>query len=308
MKSVAAEDAADSPNSADPLVQLRRLIPHLDDEDLDLDAIDGEFYWRCCRPDIWSQVERYPVSTRGDWVSMHMWDNIVDAFDPEERRRDPASWVRLRDGLVTRYMTGAQDPLGVLAGSEQEQRVELRVFSNRWSGAGVEQNIVSYLTDLERRANDGIRELWFKPGESEVIRVAFTFVPTGSEATKPFRSLARFALPHIVVVIGLPLPAAGTIAKLYNEIVLEKRQWGELLTGVPTQQEKRVALRTWAVGLLVGRGHGTIKAMREVCTVLGTPEVTSVQFTDDRRRLIERVPEAQPFLYNKPPRSPAQPR
>jgi hypothetical protein len=33
------------------------MIPYLRDDDLDLDAIDGEFYWRCCRRDLHSDVE-----------------------------------------------------------------------------------------------------------------------------------------------------------------------------------------------------------------------------------------------------------
>jgi hypothetical protein len=36
------------PPAEDPLTCLRRLVPHLNDDDLDLNAIDGEFYWRCC--------------------------------------------------------------------------------------------------------------------------------------------------------------------------------------------------------------------------------------------------------------------
>jgi len=167
MKSVAAEDAADSPNSADPLVQLRRLIPHLDDEDLDLDAIDGEFYWRCCRPEVWSQIERYPVSIFPEdtnLVSMHMWDNIVDAFDPVERRRNPASWVRLRDGFVTHYRPGQGDSLGApQEADEHEQRTELLVFSNSWTGTDVEKRIVSYVSNPTRVGGDGAAGAWVAP-------------------------------------------------------------------------------------------------------------------------------------------------
>jgi hypothetical protein len=43
MKTIPPGSEVDLPNSADPLFQLQRMIPHLDDDDLDIDAIDGEF-------------------------------------------------------------------------------------------------------------------------------------------------------------------------------------------------------------------------------------------------------------------------
>jgi hypothetical protein len=182
----------------------------------------------------------------------------------------------------------------------------MRVFSNRWTGVDVEKRITSYVSDAQ---HSGGRDDRVEPRpetslESVVIDVTFSFSPAGTEVTHPAPTIGvlKIAAPHIVVVVGLPLPPAGTIANLYDNNVRRERQWHERLTGAPVRQEKHVALRTWATGLLVASGCKTRDAMRDVCAIIGEDEVTQVQFTEDRLRLVERVPEAKPFLYAKPPR------
>jgi hypothetical protein len=182
-------------------------------------------------------------------------------------------------------------------------------LSNRWTGADVEERIVAYLTDPQYGHGDWSRRLWFGPTastESVVVRVAFEFAPAGSEVIDVFprSEPLKFVQPHVVVTVAPPLPPAGTIAKLYDDIVLAQRQWHKDLAGAPTQQEKRVALRTWAIGLLVGAKRKTSYAISDVCEALGENWISEVQFTKDRRRLVERVPEAEQFLYDKPPRRP----
>jgi hypothetical protein len=286
-------------------------MSHLDDDELDLDGIDGEFFWRCCQYDIWSAIERTRAiahsTGRHHLLAMQVTeDDVIVAFDLS--RFGPSGWLKLRDGLVTHYFPSEGDPLGAPRNSgEHAGRVELLVFSNRWTGADIEERIRSYITDPNRGIDDDGRRCWFGQAESIFVRVAFTFVPAGNAAPTPFRSFRRFVRPHVVVVVGAPFPPAGTIAKLYDDNVVAKEQWDKLLAGTPKQQEKRVALRTWAVGLLVGSGHRTARAIRDVSDVLGEEEISQVQFTEDRRRLVERVPEAQPFLYAKPPRSLALP-
>lgn len=326
----APENDANSANSADPLVQLRRLIPYLDDEELDLDAIDGEFYWRCCRRDLHIEVENLVALVYSfDRVEIEVSneqkleqaqaienaiDHLVSRFEPEDPhiarhlfQTEGWTWIRLRDGRLTEYPTGPANPLGPPPSDAQEDRVELRIVSNRWTGADVEERIMAYLKDPQFGHGGWSRQHW--PGtepstDSMVVRVAFEFAPAGSEVFDMFRRSQppTLALPHIVVTVAPPIPPAGAIAKLYDDIVLGQHRWHERLTGSPTRQEKRVALRTWAVGLLVGSGRKTSLAIRDVSEVLGEEEISQVQFTEDRRRLVELVPEAQPYLYAKPPR------
>src|SRR5215210_7614716 len=121
METIPPGGEADSPNSADPLFQLQRLIPHLGDDELDIDAIDGEFYWRCCRRDLWDGIEELRallqqarthrredglLSEQGQ-VVLDGLDRLVNQFESEdpniERHLFHAGWVKLREGRVGEY-------------------------------------------------------------------------------------------------------------------------------------------------------------------------------------------------------------
>jgi hypothetical protein len=178
-------------------------------------------------------------------------------------------------------------------------QVEMRVFSNGWAGADVEKQITAAVAG------------WNLGYQANMVSINAEFELCSPGTVVPlFPRLGelRILQPHVRIVAGLPLPPAGTLAKLYDDIVVSDRKWTEQLVGKPSRQEKRVALRTWAVALLVASSIKTIDAMREVCNILRVAEVTAVQFTGDRQRLVERVPEAQPYLYSKPPRAPLRDR
>src|SRR5262249_53675865 len=103
--------------------------------------------------------------------------------------------------------------------------------------------------------------------------------------------------PAIEVQVGLPLPPPGTIAREYDAVVREVQGWHrELPGGMPVRQEHDVAVRTWAVGLLMVAGQRFSDAQTAVCERTQSPVVSQSRFNDDRRRLLQRVPEARPFL------------
>lgn len=315
------EDTA--PPRPDPTVvrsTLERLTSNLDP--IDLDAIDGEFYWRCCRTDLLLAVEKLKELLqehrgRERGVLNEKGQSILDAYYQLLARFQPdfpniqqhlvnGDWIRLRDGGITHVQLGADRPFGFGLGRESATWVELRVTSAAWSGAAVEQRIRSYIDTPQVADNWGRR---FDPSPprpkgSVSVRADFQLVTPGDDSCSLDSVFGRapLALPHILVWVGLPLPAAGVLASLYESVVIGDKKWNLELQGVANRQERRVALRTWAVGLLVAGGRKTNLAMAEVCALLGEPEVTQVQFTEDRRRLVERVPEAKPFLYQRTPR------
>ena len=99
----------------------------------------------------------------------------------------------------------------------------------------------------------------------------------------------------------LPFPPAGVIAILYDVIARDQHRWHERLPGEANRQQRRTAVRTWAVGLLVGAGVKTNLAIEKVAEVMGTDEDGSgdsqVRFIQTRKDLVARVPEAEAFLY-----------
>lgn len=323
---------------------LQGLIRHLHDDMLDLDAIDGEFYWRCCRKDFHAdlaqalallpnygecegyeealvtpqELEAEAAHERAQFEAFERaMKQLVIRYEPDDPlieqhlyQQEGWDWIRLREGRMTHYPAGPKNILGTRL-NMVEDRLELRVLSSRWTGKEVESRLRTHLDnpflgDRNRQQWTGATPLT----DQSVIRVAFEFAHAGSEVVDFSRRWVEewpaptLALPHVVVTVAPPFPPEGTIARLYDDIVLGHHRWHERLAGTPARQEKRIALRTWAIGLLVGAGNNTARAINDVAALLGEGAISQVQFTEDRQRLVDRVPEAQPYLYAKPPRRP----
>lgn len=101
----------------------------------------------------------------------------------------------------------------------------------------------------------------------------------------------------IELVIPLPLPDPEIISVSYALNVRSRGWHTELPGGTPTRQSKAVAIRTWAVGLLMAGGMAFFDAMWEVATIGDFEPRTQPRFIKDRSLLLTRVPEAQPFLF-----------
>lgn len=302
------------------LAVLADVRDHLDEDDLD--TIDGEFYWRCCRPDVIQAVDSlrkrirglrdrdrsagdaYGVQTLRDYEALRTryqadFPNVLDYLVMGGR-------LALRDAYPTRMSVRAYDPFcrrHFDVGSET--LVELRVFSGAWSGSDVETRLRSYLLGpwINKEERDRLEPEPSRPPDSVAVRVALALVDQeqASDAFPRYGDI-DFTPPHVVVSVGLPLPPEGEIARMYDVIVRGDRRWHLRLGRGATRQEKRVAIRTWAAGLLVGSGGKTAKAIYEACNALNEEPVSEVQFSQDRVRLLARVPEASSYLRVKPAR------
>jgi hypothetical protein len=297
-----------------------------------LEEIDGDFYWYCCRADLLESLRtcrtQYPSFT--DPIP----DHTSPAAQLLYLRHALAWAVRLRDifdelfdsyplPVFERLITGAPVPVRVPEAFrcwEDDGTVcRVRVYSGVTTGAEVEQA----LRDLERQYGGSA---WGEPGLA-IDRDEWVLPPDNPPRSPRGRilalrngdpnvvCLAKFVefhlvegpaysgerepvcFPYVEVVVHSPPPPPGTIAHDFDQVVCEDRQWHLRLPGAGTTQEKEVALRTWGVGLLMGCGLGFDEAMRRVCEQMETPEVSQACFGNDRRRLLERVPEAQPYLY-----------
>lgn len=293
---------------------------HLDE--VDLDTIDGEFYWRCCRPDLIRAVDSLRDRIRGlrdrdrsagdasgaqtvrDYEALRAryqsdFPNVLNYLVGGGR-------IAMRDAYTMRMGVRAHDPFRrqpFLVG--HETLVELRVFSGAWTGDDVETRLRGYLLGpwISKEERDRFEPEPTRPPNAVAVRIALALIdPEEASDAFPRWGDIAFAPPHVVVSVGLPLPPEGEVARMYDTIVRGDKQWHLRLGRGATRQEKRVAIRTWVAGLLVGSGRKTAIAISEACDALNEEPVSSVQFSQDRVRLLARVPEASTYIRVKPAR------
>jgi len=291
---------------------------------LALDDVDGEWYWRCCRTDLLDQLDdtlaRHPSladpEPRPDPRRMHdylgfmrlrAW-NVLRVEREVERLYPSSVWERLMDG----DRVPMRPPDVATVRYDHAHYLLARVFSGAWDGAHVEGALRSaYDEAVDRAVGTALGE--DESGETESagaaqsgasrapphggvsVQVDFSLVDDPRHADAAFGPAIR--VPYVQVEVHLPLPPKGTIAREYDAIVRAHRRWHQLLPGGTSRQEKEVALRTWAVALLVAQGDRFPEAMRIVSMQAGVSEVSQARFGHDRQRLIERVPEAEPYLF-----------
>lgn len=299
----------------------------------DLDAVDGEFFWRCCRADLLEAAEALvkgrprPIGAstpRGDGSShdddvldarvapMGVFDHLRDGLrfagdflalaDEVARLYPGVVWRRLLDGervAMRAAEAEVRHPDG-RGGPGEGARLHLRVFSGAWAGAQVED-------ELRRLAEARARRVVAVPGPAAgevAVRLAFSFVGAGRDPDGASED-GRPRPPHVEVVAPFPLPPTGVVAREYDALVRGELRWHLGLPGGGSRQEKEVALRTWAVGLLVAAGEPFGDAMHAVAGVAAVIPVSQARFGQDRRRLVERVPEAEAYVFA--PRARAEP-
>jgi len=303
--------------SARPPDPRQRILAVLDDltddlEVIDLDTVDGEFYWRACRLDLLDRVEGFckvglkPASSDSlDYDAHQNPDdalailrqevrraNVVYATEAEAASLYPrAVWRRLLEG--ERLAMRAAEAVVRNSGGDGGMTLYLKIFSGAWTGAEVEAEV---------RRQDPDRSMWLDSGgpkdepDGDVrLAIDFAFADEARARAEADGDSSRF--PFVLVTIPLPGPPAGVIAREYKALVCDQRGWHLGLPGGGTRQEKEVALRTWAVGLLMTHGMGFGEAMQIVCQGVGPVEVSQTRFGQDRKRLVERVPEAAPYLF-----------
>jgi hypothetical protein len=182
----------------------------------------------------------------------------------------------------------------------------LGVRNSRWRGADVEHfcrreadTQVTWSKQFEPSTNEksflaAVNFHLYGAGELS-FRSDWVVVPTGEDRE------VRVESPLVMCSVAYPFPPEGTIAALYDAIVIGQRQWHHQLYGFQTEgiQTVDVAIRTWAIGLLVGLGVPYSEAENRYKDVLGlVGRLADPAFSVDRKNLLKRVPEARPYVYS----------
>ena len=314
------------PRSVDRRARVLSLAADLTD-DLDvteLDTIDGEFFWRCCHADLLETVEALADGRPRPIGGRAPRDDVAHPDDDREQREvPPGVFDYLREGLrfADDFLALADEAASLYPGvvwrrllegervamraaeaevrtslgrgrSGGEAQLHLRVFSGAWTGREVEN-------ELRRLADAQARRYVVEPEPSVgdiAVRLAFSFSKVVPVLNQPSDN-GLHPPPYVEVIAPLPLPPMGAIAREYDALVRQERQWHLRLPGGGSRQEKEVAIRTWAVALLAAAGERFGDAMVTVCRSAGLADVSQTRFNQDRQRLIERVPEAKLYVF-----------
>ncbi len=305
--------------SAPPPDPRQRILALLDDvaddlEVIDLDTVDGEFYWRACRLDLLDRVADVckvgfkPASSELSDNDAHQNpDDTLALLRQEVRRANTiyatetkaadlyprAVWRRLLEG--ERLAMRAAEAEVRSSGGDGATTLHLRIFSGAWTGADVEAEVRRQNLDRSMWLESGMPKE--EPDGNVRLVVDFAFVDEARARAEADGDSPRF--PYVLVTIPLPGPPVGVIGREYEALVCNQRGWHLALPGGGTRQEKEVALRTWTVGLLMTHGLRFGDAMRVVCQRTGLADVSQARFGQDRQRLIDRVPEAQLYLFTR---------
>lgn len=314
--------------SPSPRDYKRQLLAFADDllgdlETLNLDTIDGEFYWRWCKADLLEPLSALPQLPRPVGVPARLRDArlpesedaLAVLFEPEglfdylrEGMRFTQDLLVFSDQLAQRYPRIVWQRLlegerVAMRAAEAEVRIDdldsghnrmlrLKVFSGAWTGKQVEEEVRRLAVAARLTDTNSV----VMPRAAMALHVCFAFVDETQARWEAFgNEPPRY--PYVLVEVPIPLPPENTIQREYDALVRQERGWHLELPGSGSRQEKVVALRTWTVGLLVHDGTAVNDAIDEVHTQLKLGDITQSCFGLDRKRLLERVPEAATYLY-----------
>jgi hypothetical protein len=195
------------PRSPDPTDRLLAFAAELvaEVDDVDLDTIDGEFYWRWCRRDLSDTLERLTASLRlvgapkqrndahsrtaghalegrielesiYDFLreSMRFTSDFLEVADRASRFYPGIVWQRLLDGERVAMRTAET---AVHPGDEDRKtppRVRLKVFSGAWTGMLVRPvrergRIWAIVDHLPEEARDSTKAAYLEEHETRPV-------------------------------------------------------------------------------------------------------------------------------------------
>jgi len=278
------------------LLVARTLLTELDTRALN--EIDGEFYWRLCRGDTLDRMialVRKAVSedlsenmTPSNFISAHMGDPQLSSGFFEGAN---AVFYGLLSFVWQAFIEGRTIPMRSpteISLLKTKPVVMLRVFSPAIHGRHVESILNSFVPPHDPR-----------PGDPVSLNCRFALSST-DEFSKRIRGTHESVVPpHIEIMAFLPIPP-GFLGREYDAIVREDRKWHLSLLGTETPQDKVVAIRTWAIALLMTEGLSFTRALRALELVLESEtdylELSQEADRQARNRLLQRVPEARECL------------
>jgi hypothetical protein len=277
-------------------------------------------YWRCCLPDDYTfaadvkkafDAERERIAYR-NLNKIQEYFLIVDhpAFERDDSEINVVSLDGVHQGLLF-WVLGlplSAWPISTTYSGRPECSVNYGPNEDPDTTSDAAQYISLHITDPA--INGEVVEVLLSQEAEQVYpylqrqnpdnwwstHVGFSFV----EAEHDSSMFLTEPLPSVVVVSKVPLPEPGTISMLFDRVVIDQKKWHLRLGGQVSKQTPLVALRTWAIGLLVNAGASVNDATILVADRGGIAWVTPPRFNQDRDMLLRRVPRAKPFLMQRP--------
>ena len=335
--------------------------------DLDLDAVDGEFYWRFCRRELlvpltgllqaqaphllprghgvarFDDDDRRLLDAVPDFVFGSVSDDGVFVADEPGLDEDSAyyrvlhersalyrqaeEWAKQLPEFVWHHlMTGKWLPLSPPMGLGPDfdsSTLRLAVFSARIAGEDVAAALAFWDETRAYPYPYPVYELDpFQVLEDEAVEIPGGG-PRGLPIAEPMASERdpvgwRFELveappvlapwqvprepehrPYVSVTATLPLPAPAAIGAAYDAVVRGQRRWHLRLGDAGTEQDVTVAIRTWAIGLLMHEGLTFQDARTALAKLLGPNLPGQEADRQARNKLVERVPQAAACVRSK---------
>ena len=285
---------------------------------IDVNTIDGEFFFRFCCPGFEEFVDALRRDRDGsdESAAFHAALQIRSVFGVPlvvaQAHVEHRARLRLRDPevLVGTRCEGRQANLRPV-----DDHVTLKVWKRNATG----KDVVGWLEEAGLRPGPLDFEAPPSGGFSaEVVNGdAWSRVKADLQAhheeyweweadarTQDGRILGSWqkanvvGAPHILVRFNLPLPPSDFVAANFDGWM--RVNGADLRDLLPrdTAQDKVVALRTWTIGLLTRNGgHSRDIAQDRWCrSEPGAKSVSLTTLTNDRRSLYLRVPEAEYYL------------
>lgn len=283
------------------LHELRAFQEH---NNLDVEHVDGEFFYRCCVPKLEGYLKRARAIQHPDpgehiaalnsaAMDMHVYFGLPDSigfpslvYGRPLRMRTPeleavVGPLRTDDGLfpITTHVS-----MKVHSSSVRGREVARAMTGRRW------------------------RHMPVAPDAEGDVSFRWTLISTSPELKSASDGEGPAGVPdapYIQIVVGVPLPKAESIAFLYDAEIRARRVHEELSHGAG--QKPATAMRTWMIAFYMASGLPFYQA--NDCWLQDTatedededddedgPGLSQAKFNRDRDRLLSRVPEAKPYL------------
>lgn len=288
----------------------------------DLDTVDGTFYWRGCRRELFDQlieeaqrdpgngrirletaipgffsnqggqrVDEYHIPMRGAVTSVLSLIDRLPSYEPNDS-------IRLNHKAVVRALIRNAAWTGKDVAEAIHRHwdtyligwpADLRTQHLKMLGVGSVEHVtmdMSLQSDRNGRLLDysEMDSFHFEPGETQV-RVAHKPTPDWEFD------------PRIEVEVSIPPPAKAAIAVWFDDVAITTHGWTSQLMGATNRQDVATAIRAWTFALLKAANISHYDAVREVDEALtGVKTTFPAKIDRDKSKLLVRVPEAEPYL------------